>query len=1099
MALMYSSLQRSRWAVAIAVAVVGLLLLPGIPGVSASRAAEHSAGASPAPPAPNANASLQLGSDHNLTSAFWGTTVAPWARLLPNEGALTTGTPNQVVVWPGAFAGDDFNPLGDNGNGTLWSYNNGENTPPTNESAFVAWCRSINCTAILQVPGEINNPSIAAAIVAYTVNATYTGPVWDNGVERNVTMPGLDFRPAYWEIGNEPALWSYWNEAWGHWGGYNPVSAPEYAAEENVYIQAMDHANTSYTVRMIGLPGVGRAGQLGSPATWIDAIIASNGPNLSGIAFHIYPAGDTTLSQPTLNDFYEAIDAPSPSGVAFRVAEYERTVVSACAEFGCGAQTSMPIFVTEIGTSLSHEPFGPYSLGFGGALGMSMEVIQSMSAPNGTVASIDLYLSVADTTNSWFNLTGGARPTYTAYARLFTHLGNDVFPVNVSGNPNVSAAATLAANDGGRRDLLVTNDNLTAGATFSTGFINRSSFTPGTAPRVTFKPGAPVEVWQWNGTPAAYNVTTGYTSSDPATPVPVASFYPNGLPANWTMAPQSLVLFETYDAAAYPVNFTADLNVAGYPRIPHWFIDVDGAQTSSTEPSLTLLLTTGTHSTQGLPLLEPPTGTDPKSRLVPVLPSSLAVGRAPMWVNITFQQQWALSISWNASRGSVSSPQLNGGSGPPSNGGLFWWNDSAPIHLNYTTAADYAFDRWNGYGSGSYSGNDLSATIVPTGPVVEKADFLLGTEVTFVELGLPLGTPWNVTMRGVEESSTSATIEFYEVPGTWSDQVGNVTGYQLITPGEGAWWQRSISVASTPVEVSVNYTPLDPPATQYTVTFSENGLPTGQTWWVWVRGAVESAPSPAPLPFQEVPAAYGFSAGTVGGYILASPLYFTLGAANLSVTVDFLPQNRVLWNETGLGPGLSWSVVLGGGLVLPSSGGWVTDQLLNGSYPYTVHGAQDYVPVPGEGTLDLTGTGATVDIQFVRATFAVTFDVSGLPGGDQVEIRLSDDNQTTSLSSFTFQVPNSTYLNDTYSASRTYTFDVVAPGGYYASPGGGNVSVNGHSVAIMIAILPIGPGPAPVMWLLMSAASAAIALSLAAAGAYLFLSALRRRSNRATG
>ncbi|MCI4343997.1 MAG: hypothetical protein L3J92_07835, partial [Thermoplasmata archaeon] len=719
---MNSTARPSWWAVALAVAVVGLLALPGIP--SAAAIGTSPVASVPSLPGQNTNATLVLGAGHNLTSEFWGTTVAPWARLLPNEGSLTTGTPAQVVVWPGAFAGDEFNPLANNGNGTLWTYSNGQKTPPTNESAFVAWCRTINCTAILQVPGEIDNPSIAADIVAYTVNTTYVGPVWDNGVEKNVTMPGLGFRPAYWEIGNEPALWSFWDQPWGHWSGYNPVSAPEYAAMENVYIRAMDAANSSYTVRMIGLPGVGRAGQLGSPATWIDAIIAANGPNLSGIAFHIYPAGDTTLSQPTLNDFYDAISAPSPSGVAFRVKEYENTVVAACAEYGCGAQTSMPIFVTEIGTSLSHEPFGPYSLGFPGALGMSMETIQSMSAPNTTVASIDLYLSVADTTNSWFNLSGAARPTYTAYARIFTHLGNDAFLVNVSGDPNVSAIATLASNDGGRRDLLVTNDNLTSNATFSTDFINTSSFATGAAPQPAFADGSPVEVWEWNASPPAYNGTTGYTTSNPATPVPVASYYAHGLPSNWTLSPQSLVLFETYNAPAYPVNFTAELNVPGFPRIPHWFIDVDGSQTSSTEPSLTLLLTPGLHSTRGIALLEPPTGTNPKSRLVPWLPLTVVVGDAPMWVNITFQLQWALNLSWNESRGTVIAPQLDGGLGSPDNGGLTWWNDSAPLRLEYTTAPGYGFDRWNGHGNGSYSGNALVANLLPTGPVEESADFL---------------------------------------------------------------------------------------------------------------------------------------------------------------------------------------------------------------------------------------------------------------------------------------------------------------------------------------------------------------------------------------
>ncbi|MCI4343432.1 MAG: hypothetical protein L3J92_04880, partial [Thermoplasmata archaeon] len=386
------------------------------------------------------------------------------------------------------------------------------------------------------------------------------------------------------------------------------------------------------------------------------------------------------------------------------------------------------------------------------------------------------------------------------------------------------------------------------------------------------------------------------------------------------------------------------------------------------------------------------------------------------------------------------------------------------------------------------------ANLLPTGPVEESADFLPATAVTFAEVGLAPGTLWSVTVRGVEQSATTGTIDFYEIPGSWAEQAGNVTGYQLITPGQGAWWQKTLVVGSAAIILPVNYTPLDPPGTPYAVTFTEAGLPAHQEWWVAVRGVTEYGTTPGPIPFAELSAAYGFSTGSTGGYILASPLFFTVAGANLSVAVDFIPENRVIWNETGLGPGLNWSVLLAGRTELSSSGGWVTDQLLNGSYPYTVFGAQDYVPIPGSGTLDIAGSGAMVGVQFVRATFGVTFEVTGLPSGEQVQIRLSDFNQSTPLSSFTFQIANSTYLNGTYEPTRTYTFDVVAPSGFYASPGGGNVSVNGHAVVIAIAILPIGPGPAPVTALLMSAASAAIFLSLAAAGTFLVLSAIRRRT-----
>ncbi|MGA8536849.1 MAG: hypothetical protein WB789_05595 [Thermoplasmata archaeon] len=1073
-------------AAALVIAAVTLLTLPGsLASAGAGPGGFPSPGAGPSSPiGPNENATLTLEAGHNLSSLFWGTTVSPRARLLPNEGSLTTGTPVSVVVWPGAFAGDDYDPLANDARGVIWTSGNQQTTPSVNESQFVAWCRAINCTAIFQVPGEIDNPSIAADIVAYTVNQTYTGPVWEGGTEVNVTMPGLDFRPAYWEVGNEPALWPFWDEPWGEWNHYQTPDSAQYAHEENAYFLAMDGANRSYRPGIIGLPGIGKASSLDNPSQWIDDVLSLNGPNLSGVATHIYPARTLLSGQNALVQFYDQIGATDDSSLYARVGDFEVPILAACRTYTCGpdANASLPIFITEVGTSLSHSSFGDYSLSFPGALGMAVEGIQAMSLPNATVASSDLFQSVADTTNGWFNNSGAARPTYTLYTRIFSHLGTDVFPVNVTGDSNLSAIATVAASDGDRRDLLVANYNLTTSATFGTGFINQSSFGQGSAPLPTFAPEAPVEVWEWNATPPAFNHTVDLTTSDPATPVPVATYYDHGLPSSWTLPPQSLALFETYNALAYPVNFTANLTPPGSIRLAHWFIDVDGWRTSSTEASLTLLLRPGEHSAFGVPLLTPATGTDPKSRWNPYLPPVLTVGNSWTWVNITFARQWALNLSWNASRGTVLTQGRSGATGLPPDGQMSWVNDSEPINLTFQPSPGYAFDRWDGEGGGSFSGYSPMATLAPTSPLEEQAIFHPGTEVTFRETGLPAGTPWSVSLRGFEQNTANPTDVFYEVNGSWADQVNNVSGYQLITPGQGAWWQNTLVVANTSMTVPVLYTALTPPAPFYPVTFTEVGLPDGASWAVTVRNVSNSANSPGPIAFSEQAGAYGFSSGAAGGYIIVTPLHFTVGDGSLSIQVDFVPLNRVVWNETGLGPGLIWSVLVNGA-ALPDSGGWVVTHLFNGSHSFTIPGVQDYVPNPRLGTVDLTGSGTTIDVRFARATFSVKFAVTGLPTGAEYQVRLSNSSQQTALDAFGFEIPNG-----------TYTFDVHPPAGYYPSPSHGTVTVRGSPTVIVIAILPIGPGPnPPTATLILSATTTAVALSLGGAGAFLLLGAIRRR------
>ncbi|MCI4372841.1 MAG: hypothetical protein L3K02_04270, partial [Thermoplasmata archaeon] len=218
-------------------------------------------------------------------------------------------------------------------------------------------------------------------------------------------------------------------------------------------------------------------------------------------------------------------------------------------------------------------------------------------------------------------------------------------------------------------------------------------------------------------------------------------------------------------------------------------------------------------------------------------------------------------------------------------------------------------------------------------------------------------------------------------------------------------------------------------------------------------------------------------------YNISTPLSFTLAGGPISITVAFQPLNRILWNETGLGPGLNWSVALDGVLV-PDAGGWVTSHQFNGSYSFSIPGVQDYVPTPGQGILTLTGSGATVDVRFVRATFSVTFAVTGLPNGTEYQVRLSNSSESTTLELFGFEVPNG-----------TYTFDIAPPAGYYSTPSHGTVNVTGHPTTVSISLLPNGRGPSPpLMALVISAATVAVALGLSGTGAFMVMGAIRRRT-----
>ena len=62
----------------------------------------------------------------------------------------------------------------------------------------------------------------------------------------------------------------------------------------------------------------------------------------------------------------------------------------------------------------------------------------------------------------------------------------------------------------------------------------------------------------------------------------------------------------------------------------------------------------------------------------------------------------------------------NGGGVAPAGG---WYQSGAPVALNATPNAGFAFGGWTGTGSGSYSGTNRSASVTMNGPLVQTANF----------------------------------------------------------------------------------------------------------------------------------------------------------------------------------------------------------------------------------------------------------------------------------------------------------------------------------------------------------------------------------------
>jgi len=963
---------RFHLTVLFAVVAVGLVAAPSsglFPPPTATP--DDSSGLASASGPPAVNATFWLNSTPiDLSPYFWGTTVTPRARLLPQEGPIVNATPSQVVVWPGGSAGDDYNPL----TNTIYSVNAGQveaKSPPTSEAQFAAWCQSIDCSTIMQIPGEADNVSLAVQIVNYTVNT-------------------LGLHPRYWEIGNEPELWQHWGLPWNEWteSGHT-VTPAEYAWEVHNYTAALKAAFPS--IQIIGIAETARPNGPWNDTVWAYETTLVNGENLSGVAVHVYPAGAvgpvTGNKHSTLQSFYNIMNAYP--GLPARVDEIRNATERAVRNSTCPSCSPPPVFVTEVGSGLSHHGFSQFSLGFPGALDMAAQMTQAMSL---NVTNQDIFGTVANTVNSWFNLSGVQRPDYTVYSQILSRLGSEAFQVGIVGpgtnidqnlNHSLFAIDTIAPGDQDRADLLVVNTNLTSSVAFSPAFA---------------EPAGPTDVWWWNGT-TTYTGTNTTLWASSVTPTPVAGTLSGGLPANWTIPPQSLVLFESYPRGSEPVQ----VNETGLAAGTRWFVSLDGRLSTTTASNLTVLLPPGEYAVSAEPIPLPLGTFDPdaRERLDAAVSSPIAVGSTPVLVPLRFVDQWNLSLSVVPSYAGVVEPA-------PS-----WANASEPLELAAVPNAGWAFSRWSGWGPGSVNGTSPIALVTPAGPISEKAVFKAAYNVTFAETGLPTGTLWSVALRGQSENSTDGSVSFAVANGSYGFHVANVTGYRALPPA------GSVNISGGPVVETITFSPLHSAPRLYPITFSETGLPKGTNWSVRTRNVTESTTSTS-MVFTEPNGTSGFHVGNVSGY-RAHPNAgsVTVAGGPASVLVEFEATTpppalyAVTLEESGLPLDTMWSATVSNRSQNSTSPTLVFDEA-NGTRGYAIGDLSGFRARPSAGSVRVAGEPVLVTITFNKTTppaarYPVTFVAAGLPEGTLWSVTVRNQSLSGSTGSVTTQLPNGSY------------------------------------------------------------------------------------------
>lgn len=153
--------------------------------------------------------------------------------------------------------------------------------------------------------------------------------------------------------------------------------------------------------------------------------------------------------------------------------------------------------------------------------------------------------------------------------------------------------------------------------------------------------------------------------------------------------------------------------------------------------------------------------------------------------------------------------------------------------------------------------------------------------LSFNENGLPNGTTWTVDLNGTDYSSNTDHIVTYEPDGSYSFRVIPIAGYNA-KPSIG--W---IFIDGLNDSVNITFSKQAIKVVDYSVTFSEKGLPPGTSWSVTLGNQSVSEATPS-IVFNVPNGSYNFTVSNVSGYQSSSPKGFVaISGTNASLNVTF--------------------------------------------------------------------------------------------------------------------------------------------------------------------------------------------------------------------
>lgn len=220
--------------------------------------------------------------------------------------------------------------------------------------------------------------------------------------------------------------------------------------------------------------------------------------------------------------------------------------------------------------------------------------------------------------------------------------------------------------------------------------------------------------------------------------------------------------------------------------------------------------------------------------------------------------------------------------------------------------------------------------------------------ITFTETGLPTGTSWSLSLGGVTETSSSASITFEVSNGTYFYAIQNVSGF------------IATNASSSIIINGYNESKLVQFSKLYVVKFSESGIPAGTEWNVTLDSKNASSRNSS-ISFELINGSYNYSVPSIYPYnSTVNQGHVIVNGEGMTVNLKFVLMVQFTFLEVGLPSRAKWSVYIDG-TYHNSTGPLIFVNLTNGTYSYVVILPSGYKANPISGKVSWNDTVAIVN------------------------------------------------------------------------------------------------------------------------------------------